>query len=63
MAEHSLNDDALIGRERIVEDLSFLAEKQDLRLETREREMFLENLFLDEDSLPSKTLFPRSGRQ
>lgn len=47
-----------------MEGLSFLAKNLDLCLETRrEREMFLDNLFLDEGSLPSKALSPQSGRQ
>lgn len=53
-----------MGRDRILEGLSFLAENLDLCLETRRgREMFLDNLFWDEGSLPSKTLSPQSGRQ
>lgn len=52
-----------MGRDRIVEDLSFLAENLDLCLETRrKREMFLDNLFLDEGFLPSKALSPQSGQ-
>lgn len=63
-AEYSRNRDAQIGSVRIVEGLSFLAKNLDLCLETRrEREMFLDNLFLDEGSLPSKALSPQSGRQ